>query len=750
MKKTWFDTQFPLALTAGQERDYRKAITILEDLAARGYADGTAEDDRTAHPEVYLYLARSWHAERMSARAATCARAYVGLCPDDGAGWFFLGRIALSDGLVARAVAAFQRSVSLNPESVDARAALGAAYLKMRKPSLARATFEEALRLAPGDERLNHGYRNALFVEAVRTLKRGDAETARQMLTFLIDNDLDGVAPRLYLAHALRELGYRAEALSQYEAALEFAPDDEALRWYPASLLLEMGETARAGELIAALGGMPGDRAPSTQAIDLTIVRGHLEAGEWGKAAQAARMYIKTYGPDAQVHALMGEAQRNLGKYAEAINHFRRSFEIDKSNPAPLYGVILAYVASGDWEGLKAELVRARRAGLDEDTVDYYAVIAGGHLDADPERLLPAVQDQVRRHGAEPDLVSILARTYFRLGLADLAIGWYEKSVALEPGNEEARLGLIACLETLGSTDALDEAYAAFLSQWGDNESIRREYVTFLAKVGKWAEAADQLEFLSRESASEAVLRQLAFYRRKAGQFRSAAILYRDMLRKKPDNRVLLGNLVFCLDRMGQAGLAARLMAEANKAFKPDAESMLIEGVLRARAGDDAGALAVFRKVIDRYPKDPRGWERVAAIYRRKGVGEMAATFEQKARELGGGNRSHGSGSHSGAIWSPSGREATPLAGGTPARRKPAQAKKAPVAKKPPTTKKSSPKKAAPKKAATKAKTVKAKPAQAKKKRREEIPRGEKAISARALIAEAPCPRRSLSPSIRD
>jgi tetratricopeptide (TPR) repeat protein len=285
--------------------------------------------------------------------------------------------------------------------------------------------------------------------------------------------------------------------------------------------------------------------------------------------------------------------------------------------------------------------------------------------------------------------------------------------VALEPGNEEARLGLIACLETLGSTDALDEAYAAFLSQWGDNESIRREYVTFLAKVGKWAEAADQLEFLSRESASEAVLRQLAFYRRKAGQFRSAAILYRDMLRKKPDNRVFLGTLSFAWTD-GAGGPRGPLMAEANKAFKPDAESMLIEGVLRARAGDDAGALAVFRKVIDRYPKDPRGWSgspRYPAERRRRDGGDLRAKGARARR----GNRSHGSGSHSGAIWSPSGREATPLAGGTPARRKPAQAKKAPVAKKPPTTKKSSPKKAAPKKAATKAKTVKAKPAQAKK-----------------------------------
>jgi len=180
----------------------------------------------------------------------------------------------------------------------------------------------------------------------------------------------------------------------------------------------------------------------------------------------------------------------------------------------------------------------------------------------------------------------------------------------------------------------LGGAYRSYLERWEDNADIRSDFVRYLADRELWEEAADQGEILSGQNPAAVGDRQLALYRRKAGQYRKAAILYRKLLRAKPDDRLYLANLVLCLDRMGESDSALRLIRGANHLIKSDADSMLIEGYLCMRTGDDEAALAMFRKVIDRFPNDVRGWEQVAAIYAKRGVAGMAATYAQKARDL--------------------------------------------------------------------------------------------------------------------
>lgn len=632
MATTQFDAQFRKALKAGANRDYKTAIATLEDLAAQGLADPTARNP--GHPEIYLYLARAWHAEKIYSRAIFCARTYIGYRREDGSGWFFLGRSFMADGQYARASHALKKAVEFNGESIDARALLGLALLRARRPVAARVAFEEALSLAPDDPRLNQGYLNALFVEAVRVYRAGDAESARQMLTFLINNDIDGVVPRLYLAHALRDLGYLPEALGQYEAAIQFAPDDPSLKWYPISILVASGETEKAAELMAELGEKLPDGQLSSRMVAMQIVRRHLDAGDWSAAAQAARSVLRENDGDAQMHALMGEAMRNLGNRDASINHFIRALELDRENPAPWYGVFLNLAAAGDWESLLASLPKAERELGDADTIEYYRVVAEANLDHDPQELLPRIQGQVRSRGAEGELVIALARTYFRLALPELAVGWYEKAIAADADNESAWLGRIACLEETESGDALAKAYDDYLAKWADNASIRRDYLGFLVAREQWAIAADQLEELARFEKTPVPDRQLALLRRKAGQYRSAAVLYRNMLRKKPDDRSILANLVFCLDRMGESASALALIQRANKAFKPDAEGLLIEGRLLERAKSLNKALESYRACVERFPKDVRGWEAVAQVYAKQGVDGMAAMYAEKARDL--------------------------------------------------------------------------------------------------------------------
>lgn len=634
MDNNSFKKQFSLALKAGQNRDYSKATAILEKLAACGVAEGFPSKESEAHPEVYLYLARSLHAQGLPDRAMANFRSYLGLVPEDPAGWFFYGRSCLAAGDSERAIRALRKSISLNPDSVDARALLGSACLRAKRPSLARSVFEEALSLAPDDERLNQGYRNALFVEAVRLLRKGEADLARQMFTYLINNDIDGVLPRVYLAHCLRDLGYYAEAIGQYEAAGEFSPDDPTLQWYIVAALFESGNAEAAYPLIESLGGFPGSDEPTGKDISLRIVRNHVDRGEWAPAARAGRLHIKKWGSDPLIHALMGEAQRNLGNFDGALNHFRKAVSLDKENPSARYGVLMLFAEQGAWTDLKAELPGAARAGCDPQFIAYYQALCDANLDENPETVLPGLQKLVLEQGPIPELISALARVYFRLSLPELAIGWYRKVLDGDPGNEEAFLGLIACCEELDSIDDLLESQRAYLETWPDNSAIRRDHADALASAGKWADAADQLELVASHEPSAESSRAIALYRRRAGQYGKAAIIYRNLLRARPDDRALLSCLLWCLDRMGETANAFALAHQANQAFAPDVESLLIEGRLQAKKGDAKGALEVFRIVVDKWPKDPRGWDEVASMYRILGVPEMETLHAEKARNI--------------------------------------------------------------------------------------------------------------------
>lgn len=643
-KKRSFSDEFDEALKAGGERDYKKAIRILESLAARGFAESSGS--KTGHPEIYLYLARSWHMEKQFTKAASCARYYVRLRPEDGSGWFFLGRAFLADGAVDRAITALRRSLDIKPDSVDARVVLGTALLKKGKTCSARKMFEDALTLQPDNKKLRQGYFNALFVESVKTFKKGNAELARQMLTFLINNDVDGVAPRLYLAHALRSLGYFPEALEEYRAAQSFAPDDAAISWYAVSIYIDMGDFEKATQQLLSLGesvaDAPGDENQiSPRFVNLRILKHHLDSSAWAKAVYAGRNYIKAFGEDPAVHSMMGEAQRNLGNAKNAVNHFNLALKMDSGDPAPYYGLMLAHSDAGNWRALEAVLPAAEACGCDAESVRLYRVLCAANLDGDPVELLPEIQEAVRKNGVMPRLLIALARTYFRIGLMDLAASWYQKVLyidavtKLSPGErDEAMRGLFASYAGVNDSEALLEAYKMCVERWEVPSSVRKEYIKLLAEKELWARAAEQTERLLRYEDDVFYVRQLAKYRRNAGQYRQAAVLYRNMLREKPGDKNMLSNLVFCLDRMGERASAVNLIHEANRIFPPTAESLLIESRLYLNAGKTDKALDALRRVTDLFADDVRGWEETAAIYRKKRVFDMAEVYGQKARDL--------------------------------------------------------------------------------------------------------------------
>ncbi len=593
------------AINAGKKRDYDTSIAILEDLLARGFAAGKKNPyhQNESFTEILLYLWRAWNAKKNVSKALFYARAYTMRCPDDAQGWFFLGRAFFRAEHFDRAAAAFERSVSLDGSIGVVHVFLGFSYLKARRVESAQHVFEQALARFPNEKRLQSGYLNALFVQAVRQYRNGDVDLARQMFSFIIESGIDGVAPQLYLAHSLRALGNLPEAFAHYMVAMQLAPEDTALKWYAAELLQQMGDLKGASALLSEA-GVSLNNELSDEFLAFGAIKTHFENNNWYGVINAARLYIKHYGATVQAHLFLAEAQRNVGRIQNAVNHYRRALEIEADNEHAYYGLVDTLEKAYRWKELEHLLATIEKAGCwDDETVYYHKVLTAAHADNAPEDVLPHLQALVQRSSPDPLLYAALGRCYVALDLADLAEGWYVKATELDPHNEEAALGLLVCYEHQAKDKALYAHYVSYLNRWQDNTPIYEDFISFLQESERWEEAADRLEILAQLTQQNRSP-DIALARRKAGQYAQAAILYRNMLRQKPEERILLHNLVYCLDKMGQSKSALNLLKLSRDTFGEHRDTMLIEGILllRARRYDDA--IRVLQYIAEKNPKD--------------------------------------------------------------------------------------------------------------------------------------------------
>jgi tetratricopeptide (TPR) repeat protein len=619
------------AIRAGGARDYRKAAELLTLLLAQ----------TDSMPEAYLYLGRARYALGEHGRAIEAFRRFISVGGDADAGFFFLGRSYLACGRASSAVRCLRRSAAADPNKAPTWALLGAAALKVRKTKAAVDCLERAVALAPQDKRIYRGYLNALYARGVRLLARGDADMARQVLGFAVENGLDGAAIRLWRAKALRETGRIPEALKDCEAALALAPGDPSIRWLRAGLLLALDRQAEALREFEAIRAQHPD-LPALPADDSSLARLRASVafreGRYRQAVSDCMPLLRANPKDAALRSIAAESLRALGELERSRDHWLRAIEAAPDESEFRLGLALALYDLGDYEASLNAAERARKLGAEAAEVDYYATLCRSRLGEAPAKLIPSLQALIRSRssagtGADPRLLFALGEALYRSGRPDLASGWFEKVLLLVPDHELSLLYRISVAESLGDEEARDEAYSAYLAAYPDNHKLRREHVNALAARGDWAAAAAGLEQGLPYGAPDGRSRRLlAVSYRNAGRYREAAVSYRDLLRESPGESELLVGLTYCLERDGKADYALALLEKAPAAAKAHAAPWILQAALYARGGRNEAAAKALRSAIELERGNEKAWRNLIALYRKQGLSELAANCEEEAR----------------------------------------------------------------------------------------------------------------------
>jgi tetratricopeptide (TPR) repeat protein len=672
------------AIRAGEKRDYKRAILLLEEILS-GFE---------APPEAYLYLGRALHALKDYSRALASFNDYVKIRPQSAQGFFFAGRSYLAINMPHRAVQALRKAHSLQNRDTSIMALLGLAYLKSRHSQMAVDILQRAVEAAAEDAlpqnqqtRLYHGYINALLIRGIRLCHNEDYELGSQMLRFVLENGGEGPLLRLELGRACRETGLLEEALEHYGEALKEAPGDLRIRWYRASILMSLGKNAEALEEISSIRATGSDLPDlpwNSELVDLFMIRSFMDTGEWRRAADSCRHWIKHRGPDPVIHASYAEALRNLKDYRSAINHLERAAELNPGSLQLWYERILVAWEGENWKALRKALRVARTLGADKDLTRRFSILLEAKTNENDEEVIGLLQGAIRNLGPEPELMSALGERYLKVGFLSEALSWFRKTVLIQDRHEKARLGEIASLEALskdfkprdseirntgkrppggrtgvrpgtaaagggllaaaercGDPETAEKyyrelriAYDNYVLRWPDNYSLRRERALYLLNTFEYEEAVKEMEtLLVREPSNPSLRRVLAYGYRKTGRFREAAVFLKALLKEDPGNIQILLEYSGCLRRAGGARYAVAVLERAVQTFNRVPELYMALALLYAGEKKLEKAFDLLREAAALNREDPRPWHWMVVLARKagnRGAVKRYETEEQK------------------------------------------------------------------------------------------------------------------------
>jgi tetratricopeptide (TPR) repeat protein len=667
------------AIQAGKERNYQKAVLILEELLS----------GLEAPPEAYLFLGRSLHALRDYSRALASFNDYIRLQPRSSQGYFFAGRSYLAAGMPNRAVPVLRKALALSPRDLFVMALLGTAYLKAHHSQLAVDTLQQAVETAAAAEapqkaqdRLYHAYINALFIRGIRLCRNEEYDLGSQMLRFVLENGRDGPLLRLELGRACREMDLLEDALEHYTQALTFAPGDLRVRWHCASILMALGENGRALQEIDYIrsadsgiqGNLPSDLPWNSQLVDLYMIRSFLGNGEWRRAAETCRMWLKHRGPHSMIHGMYAEALRNLKNYTAALNHLERALELEPKQLNLWYERILVAWEGENWEILGKALRAAKSLEGDEELIRRFSILREAKTGEDDQAVITLVQGAIRRFGPEPELMYALGERYLKTGLIDLALSWFDKTLSVQKDHERSWLGKIAALEAIAREDSgeshqktgtrkkrerktplgllaagkrvlrrraveriaadLRDAYDQYVLRWPDNNLIRRERALYLIRTFEYGEAVKELEaLLVWEPSNPSLRRVLAYGYRKTGRYREAAVFLKSLLKERPRNMELLLEYTGCLERAGAPQYAVAVLEKALDLFTKSPDIPIALGLLYSRIKKLEKAFDLLREAAARNTRDPRPYQWMAFLSQKTGDSEGAKKFDFEARK---------------------------------------------------------------------------------------------------------------------
>ncbi|MBE0548891.1 MAG: PEP-CTERM system TPR-repeat protein PrsT [Rubrivivax sp.] len=370
----------------------RKALQAIQEARA---INPNAPDSWLAEVPVQIRAGRFKEAIDVAERALT-------LAPGIAEAHYLRGSVAHAQGNTQAALAAYDRTLAIQPTHLEARVSRAGLYMDMGRLDDVAREVAEARRLAPSDPRPT--YLGALVAD-----RNGDAKASRAALaeiTALLDPVPIGFMrfrPQMLMLGGLAHfgLGNNEKARPYLEAVVRQQPD------------------APAGKLLSQI---------------------YLADRDYDRTIETLERYLKVRPGDTQAVVLLATAQMSKGRSARAIQLLQDAL---RKQDSPRLHAFLGLTLAGDGKLADALLELERAYRKDPSQVAAGAALIDLYLrNKQPGKALEIAEALVKKAPREAQYHALFGHARAAAGQGTRARASYEQALKLDPGFTAVQLGL--------------------------------------------------------------------------------------------------------------------------------------------------------------------------------------------------------------------------------------------------------------------------------------------------------------------
>ena len=537
--------------------------------------------------------------------AAGLYQAAIDVDPEHVPARVALARLTLLAGAPQRAAEIIQPAFADHPEDARVLSLRAACESALNQPAAALQDAEHAVQLDPASS-------DAVGVLAGIYQARGDAEKARSLLESTLKRAPDSVELRLMLFPTYEGLHLEPQAEAMLIELTKLRPDEPAQRIRLAQYYTRLKRyDAAEAALREGIKAMPREPRLKGALIDfLENARGR------EVAAQELASLIKADPANAALRLDAARFHERGKEYALAEREYREVIAHSKfAGPSVTARNRLAAlkVTQNDLAGAR-ELVDQVLASTPRDDD---ALTLRGNItlqeNKDPKLAIADLRTVLRDQPNAVGVMRSLARAHVANGEPDLAAEILRRALDASPNNAAVRLDLAQLLAETGAASQAKPLIDELAGQQPDNGQIRdTQFKIAMATADTLTarKAADAIVAIEPQSGIGYLYQGLI--EEAAHRPEEALRLYDKALELQPEAVEPLRRLVAVLVQLKRVPEALKRLDAATLRFPQSVAAAVIEGDLYMGSQRPKDAAPVYRTIVERNPKSPVGYGRLA------------------------------------------------------------------------------------------------------------------------------------------